>query len=153
MGAEPRRLQPAVIAALATGLLLRLWFLRHAPLVSGDSLVYGGIAKNWIARGVYGFYDDGAGGISPTLIRLPGYPMFLAGCFRLFGMEHYGAVRYVQVLLDLVTCGVAAATARRLFGQRAGIAALWVAVLCPFTANYSAAVLTETLVLLTMALA
>ena len=122
-------------------------------MVSGDSLVYGGIAKNWLTRGVYGFYGDGAGGVSPTLIRLPGYPMFLAACFRVFGMEHYGAVRYVQAVVDLLTCWLSALTARRIFGERAGVATLWVAALCPFTANYSAAVLTETLVLLMMALA
>lgn len=142
-----------MMVALAAGLLLRLWFLHHATMVTGDSLVYGGIAKNWLTRGVYGFYDDGAGGISPTLIRLPGYPIFLAACFRLFGMEHYGAVRYVQVALDLVTCWVASATARRAFGRKAGMTALWVAALCPFTANYAAAVLTETLVLLTITVA
>src|SRR5438309_4212279 len=114
MEQERRRLQPLALAALVAGLLLRLWFVQHAPAVSGDSLVYGGIAKNWMTRGVYGFYGNDAGGISPTLIRLPGYPMFLAVCFRLFGMEHYGAVRYVQVIADLLTCGLAAAVAKRL---------------------------------------
>ena len=139
--------------ALAAGLLLRLWFVRHAPLVAGDVLVYGGIAKNWMTRGVYGFYGNGNGDISPTLLRLPGYPMFLAACFRLFGMEHYGAVRYVQVFMDLVTCCLAAAASRRIFGARAGLATLWLAALCPFTANYAAAPLTETLVLLTISIA
>lgn len=153
MGTQRRRPHSAVIAALAAGLLIRLWFVRHAPVVTGDSLVYGGIAKNWMLRGVYGFYDDAAGGVSPTLIRLPGYPMFLVACFRLFGMEHYGAVRYVQAIADLLTCWLAAATARRIFGERAAVAALWVAALCPFTANYSAAVLTETLVLFMMTVA
>jgi hypothetical protein len=143
----------AAVAALAAGLLLRLWFVRHAPMVTGDSLVYGGIAKNWTTRGIYGFYGDGAGAIGPTLLRLPGYPMFLAGCFRLFGMEHYGAVQYVQVVLDLVTCWLAAAVSKRVFGVRAGLATLWLATLCPFTANYASAPLTETLVLLTIAAA
>lgn len=137
--------------ALAAGLLLRLWFVRHAPLVAGDVLVYGGIAKNWMTHDVYGFYGNGNGGISPTLLRLPGYPMFLVASFRLFGMEHYGAVRYVQVFMDLVTCCLAAAVSRRVFGARAGLATLWLAALCPFTANYAAAPLTETLVLLTIA--
>jgi len=153
MDREGRRLQTAAAVALAAGLLVRLWFVRHAPLVAGDALVYGGIAKNWMTRGVYGFYANGSGGISPTLLRLPGYPMFLAVCFRLFGMEHYGAVRYVQVVADLVTCALAAGVSRRVFGEKAGMATLWLAALCPFTANYAAAPLTETLVLLTIAAA
>ncbi|HKO19280.1 MAG TPA: glycosyltransferase family 39 protein [Acidobacteriaceae bacterium] len=153
MDSERKRPQIAVIVALAAGLLLRLWFVRHAPLIAGDALVYGGIAKNWMTRGVYGFYANGSGGISPTLLRLPGYPIFLVACFRVFGMEHYGAVRYVQVAVDLVTCGFAAEVSRRVFGEKAGLATLWAAALCPFTANYAAAPLTETLVLMTIAAA
>jgi 4-amino-4-deoxy-L-arabinose transferase-like glycosyltransferase len=153
MRTDRKRLQAVAAAALVAGLLLRLWFARHAPAVSGDSLVYGGIAKNWMTRGVYGFYGNDAGGVSPTLIRLPGYPFFLAVCFRLFGMEHYGAVTYVQVIADLLTCVLAAAVAKRIFGQRAALVTLWVAALCPFTANYAAVPLTETLVLLTIATA
>jgi 4-amino-4-deoxy-L-arabinose transferase-like glycosyltransferase len=153
MESKPARLQAAALAALAAGLLLRLWFLRHAPTVSGDSLIYGSIAKNWLTRGIYGFYQDSAGNIAPTLIRLPGYPILVAASFRLFGIDHYGAVRNLQVTADLVTCCLSAGTAIRLFGMRAGLAVLWLAALCPFTANYVAAPLTETLVLLTIAAA
>src|ERR1700677_2351519 len=85
-------------AALAAGLLLRMWFVRHMPMIAGDSLMYGDIAKNWLQHGVYGFTEigpnPGALQIRPTLIRLPGYPLFLAACFRVFGVEHYSAVLY-----------------------------------------------------------
>ena len=151
MEKERARLQAVAVVALAAGLLLRLWFLRHAPTVSGDSLIYGSIAKNFLTRGIYGFYQDGAGDVVPTLIRLPGYPIFLAVCFRFFGMDNYSAVRDLQVLADLVTCCLVAAMATRLFGLRAGLFVLWLAALCPFTANYVAAPLTETLVILTIA--
>ena len=153
MNAQGRRLW--VCAALAAGLLLRLWFIRHYALVTGDSLLYGDIAKNWLLHGVYGFTDTNAAGamvVRPTLIRLPGYPLFLAACFRLLGMEHYGAVMAVQAVVDLLTCGLVDLTAARLFGRRAAMAALWLAALCPFTANYTAAPLTETLTLNAMAL-
>ncbi len=144
-------------AALLAGLLLRLWFVAHEARVVGDSLVYGELAKTWLQHGVYGFAESGPtpGSIHlrPTLIRLPGYPLFLAACFRLFGMEHYNAVLFVQVAVDLVSCCLAAALAGRLFGRRARLPVLWLAVLCPFTANYVATVLAETLVFATMALA
>jgi hypothetical protein len=144
-------------AALVAGLLLRLWFIAHLAVIQGDSLVYGTIARNWLQTGVYGFgHQTTAAGLTivrPTLIRLPGYPIFLAICFRLFGMENYRAVLYVQAAADLLTCWQAAALAGRLFGKRALLPVLWLAALCPFTANYVAAPLTETLVLTTIALA
>ena len=89
---------------------LRLWFLWHFPQVNGDGLVYGDIAKNWLLHGVYGRTDYSAAGatIHPTLIRLPGYPLFLAACFRIFGVDHYGAVLYLQVAIDLLSALVVA---------------------------------------------
>ena len=144
-------------AALVAGLLLRVWFVVHMERVAGDSLVYGEIARNWLQHGVYGFGHEattaGATAVRPTLIRLPGYPLFLAACFRLFGMEHYRAVMYVQIACDLLTCWLASALAGQLFGRRAALAVLWLAALCPFTANYTALPLTETPVLTTIALA
>ncbi len=137
--------------ALAAGAALRLWFIHAYPEIQGDPLVYGDIAKNWMLHGIYA--KSLAGHILPTLIRLPGYPLFLILCFRLFGMEHYNAVMYVQVAIDLATCILIAALARRIWSPRAGWWALWLAVLCPFTANYTATPLTETLELFSIALA
>ena len=73
-------------------------------------------------------------------------------CFRLFGVEHYTAVMYVQCVIDLFTCLLIAALAGRLFGRRAAMAALWLSALCPFTAIYTAAPLTEVLTLFCIAL-
>jgi len=139
-------------AALVAGLLLRLWFVDHMPRVVGDSLVYGDIGKTWLQHGVYGLSAAGPTGARPTLSRLPGYPMFLAACFRLFGMENYRAALHVQVVIDLGSCWLASALAGRLFGARARLPVLWIAALCPFTANYTATALAETLVFATIAL-
>lgn len=131
-----------VLPALAAGAALRLWFIHAYPEVEGDTLMYGDIAKNWMLHGIYGL--SSSTGIHPTLIRLPGYPLFLMLCFRLFGMEHYNAVMYAQTAIDLCTCLLIAAFARQIWSARAGWWALWLAALCPFTANYCAAPLTET---------
>jgi 4-amino-4-deoxy-L-arabinose transferase-like glycosyltransferase len=131
-----------ILLALVAGAILRLWFIHAYPEVDGDTLLYGDIAKNWMLHGIYGL--SGASGIRPTLIRLPGYPLFLIACFRFFGTEHYNAVMYVQTALDLATCLLIAAFTRRLGSARAAWAALWLAALCPFTANFVAAPLTET---------
>ena len=55
---------------------LRLVFIYKFPHVTGDTYIYGDIAKNWIDHGVYGFTHPGAEP-EPTWIRLPGYPGFL----------------------------------------------------------------------------
>ncbi len=55
---------------------------------TGDTLIYGDLAKNLLLHGQYAI-TDGSGVLHSTLIRLPGYPLFLALCFRLFGMENY----------------------------------------------------------------
>jgi len=140
-------------AALVAGLVLRLWFVDHMARVVGDSLVYGDIAKTWLQHGMYGLSADNPTGARPTLIRLPGYPMFLAACFRLFGRENYRAVLNVQIVVDLCSCWLASALAGRLFGHRARLPVLWIAALCPFTANYTSIALAETLVFATIALA
>jgi hypothetical protein len=139
------------LIALACGAALRLWFIHAYPEVQGDPLVYGGIAKNWMLHGVYGTTTSGA--LRPTLIRLPGYPLFLILCFKLFGLEHYHAVMYAQTAIDLATCLLAAGVASRIWNRTAGWWALWLAALCPFTANYAATPLTETLELFMIALA
>jgi 4-amino-4-deoxy-L-arabinose transferase-like glycosyltransferase len=122
---------------------LRGYLLKHYSLIQGDSLIYGEIAKNWLQSGIFGLGECGE--IVPTVIRLPGYPAFLAAIFRIFGMEHYTAVLRAQLVVDLVTCFLIAETARRAISERAGKIAFLLAVLCPFTAIYCAAPLSETL--------
>jgi 4-amino-4-deoxy-L-arabinose transferase-like glycosyltransferase len=124
-------------------LLLRLLFIFRFPGVVTDSFVYGDIAKNWLQHGIYGL--SGPDEISPTYIRLPGYPAFLAFIFAIFGMEHYRAVLFVQMFVDLGTCFLCADIALRLLGQKFAKIAFALASLCPFLADYSAAALTETL--------
>jgi 4-amino-4-deoxy-L-arabinose transferase-like glycosyltransferase len=138
--------------ALAAGLAVRLWFVAHQARISGDTLLYGNIARNWMQHGVYSFTPP-PGVPVPTLIRLPGYPLFLVACFWIFGVEHYTEVMYVQCMIDLGTCVLIAALAGRLFGRRVAMAALLLSALCPFTAMYTAAPLTEVLTLFCIALA
>ena len=136
----------AVGAALLAGLALRLWWVWRFGQTTNDTRVYGEFARNLIEHGVYGWTNVVKGVLKPplpTLIRLPGYPLFLGVCFAVFGMENYIAVMLVQVAVDLWTCLLVGGIAARIFGRRTGLAAVWLAALCPFTANYVAAPLTE----------
>ena len=145
--------------AIAVGVGLRLWFLHTFPETNGDPLVYGDLAKNLLLHGQFAISDGAA--IHPTLIRLPGYPLFVALCFRLFGMENYFAVSLVQIVMELCGCLLLADLVRRIapasfspFARSgAALATLWLAAICPFTALYAANPLTEGPTLFCIALA
>jgi 4-amino-4-deoxy-L-arabinose transferase-like glycosyltransferase len=144
---NPRFFLFATLAALG----LRLLFIFRFPGITNDSFVYGDIAKNWLQHGIYGL--SGPDEISPTYIRLPGYPAFLAVVFAVFGMEHYRAALVLQMLVDAGTCFLIGDMARRLISDRAAKAAFLLAAVCPFLASYAGAALTETLEIFFTALA
>ena len=138
-------------ALTAAAFALRLLFIYEWPAVRGDSFIYGDIAKSWLTYGVYGFTRPGYA--VPTLIRLPGYPAFLALVWQFAGIDHYNAVLLVQMFVDVGTCFVVAALALRVAGERAARIAFLLAALCPFLADYCAAALSETLTVFFTALA
>ena len=143
-------------AALLSGLALRICMLLKVFQIQGDSLVYGAIAKNLLLHRLYAYNSD-VGLPQITLFRLPGYPLFFAACFKLFGMEKYAPPVYIQMGLDLVACVLLAEFASRMapaaLKRPAAIATLWLAALCPFTADYSVQPLTESLTIFALALA
>jgi len=146
----------SIALALASGAWMRLWMLKAIPQASGsDTLIYGNLAKN-LLEGRFAI-TDGNGVPHETLIRLPGYPLFLAACFRLFGLDNYTAVSYVQIVIELAGCLLLAAFVRRTassaYKKGAAHWTLWIAALCPFTAAYAVAPLTETPTLFAIALA
>jgi hypothetical protein len=130
----------SVFLALSAGISLRLFFIIVYPEYDGDTGVYGIIAKNILLRHTYALDNP----FHLTLIRLPGYPLFLALIFKIFGMDCYGVVRYIQGVIDLASCLLIAGFVRDHASPRAALLALWLAALCPFTANYTAVPLTET---------
>jgi 4-amino-4-deoxy-L-arabinose transferase-like glycosyltransferase len=136
-------------AALGAGLTLRLFFLFKYPSGSVDGTIYETLGRNWLAHGTYGL--DAVGRISPSDIRVPGYPIFTA----IFNLLRRGQTPLLlaQTGLDLCTCVLAAMLAGLLVPvaqsiqtrRRVQLAALWLAALCPFLADYAAVNLTEVL--------
>src|ERR1041385_2459548 len=108
-----------LLLALAAALAVRLAFIFLWGIATPDSEVYADIAKTWLQTGVYGL--DGGDGPIPTLIRLPGYPAFLAAIFAVAGVDHYNAVRFVQTAFDLLTAWLVSDLARRTVSRRAGV--------------------------------
>src|SRR6202171_1252474 len=162
MRAFMKRVFSYPLFALIAGLCLRLYFVLKFPASSGDTVLYEQIATNWLKHHIYGM--DVGGAIIPVDLRMPGYPAFLAFIYVLTG--HTGAdarfwVMVTQVGVDLLSCLVIAHLAALLArapedsepNTHVYSVALWLAVLCPFTANYSAVPLTEVFASLWTALA
>ena len=133
--------------AILVGLALRLLFVFRFPASAGDSEIYLQLARNWADHHVYGLWQNGH--LVPTDLRTPGYPAFLAGVALFFGRSTL-AILLSQAVLDAVTCiltaALAAALAPSQARRRIALAAIWLIATCPFVANYSAVVLTETFV-------
>src|SRR5216683_9744 len=140
------------VAALAAGLCLRLFFAWKYPATAGDTVIYEQIAANWLKHHVYAM--DVHGQVTPVDMRMPGYPAFLAIIYAITGRTAESArlgVMLAQVAVDLLTCLVVASLAALLLllanerarPHRVFLTALWLAALCPFTANYTAVPLTE----------
>lgn len=149
------RMRLSVALAACFGLGLRLLFVLKFPDTdSGDAPFYIELAWNWLRKGVYGLVVNNK--LIPVDMRTPGYPAFLAGIFVFAGNSQW-AVMFVQAFIDIATCFLIAFIAARLAPpasrRRVFLAGLWLAALCPFTANYSAVVLTEVLVTFLTALA
>lgn len=143
------RMRTSVALAVLAAMALRLFFVVKFPVTnSGDAPFYMELAWNWLKHGVYGFPVYGR--LTPVDMRVPGYPAFLAGIF-VFAGQSARAAMVAQAVLDTGTCFVIALIAARMAPQavrrRVAIAGLWLAALCPFAANYTAVLLTETLVI------
>jgi 4-amino-4-deoxy-L-arabinose transferase-like glycosyltransferase len=148
------KMRANVAAAVCAGLALRVYLVLKFPVTdTGDAPFYIELAWNWLKNGVYGFAVHGQ--LTPVDMRVPGYPAFLAAVFAVAGQSPRAAM-LAQVVVDLATCFVIALIAARLAPEssrrRVALAGLWLAALCPFTANYTAVVLTETLVIFLTAL-
>ncbi len=149
------------IALLVGALLVRLFFVFEFPNKGDDSIIYEAFAQNLIHAHVYSHLQPENGQLpEPTLIRTPGYPIFLASIFLVAGEHNESAVRVVQAVLDTLTCWIVALIVLELTRgdpkqcQRHAQWALGLAAFCPFLANYSASILAEapTTFLLTLAL-
>jgi hypothetical protein len=147
------------LTAIVIGLFLRLFFLLRLPSTAGDTSLYETLSENWVGHGIYGMPVGGV--LTPVDVRMPGYPGYLGLVQILTELSGEAARSWVmlgQVFIDLFCCLLIAELAKRCCGRTENSRAvfriaLWLAVLCPFTANYTAVPLTETLTVFWTALA
>jgi 4-amino-4-deoxy-L-arabinose transferase-like glycosyltransferase len=135
------------IAAIVVALAVRLFFVLTTSPDDGDGPMYEQLATNLRTVGIYGMYM-GQKLPTPLDVRVPGYPIFLAAITRVFG-GGLPPQAVIQAVVDVGTCLLAAAMAAWIvppeWRKRAALAAMWLAAVCPFIANYAAVALTEVL--------
>jgi hypothetical protein len=142
-----RRLWFACALLLVIAFGFRLFIALRLPNDNpDDGRVYAQIARNVLEQHVYSHASQPP--YAPSFIRLPGYPLFLAGLYVVFGHENNTAVRIAQVIIDTATCALVALIAflwvpyeRRKVS--AALGALLLAAICPFTTIYVSTILTE----------
>ncbi|HEU0367866.1 MAG TPA: hypothetical protein VFR42_01570, partial [Candidatus Acidoferrum sp.] len=154
-----KRVFSHTLTALITGFFFRLFFLLRLPSTAGDTALYETLSLNWVKHSIYGMPVDGV--LAPVDIRMPGYPAYLALVQAFTNLNGEAARFWVmlgQVFLDLACCIFIAELASHCSGRKEDtrkvyLIALWLAALCPFTANYTAVPLTETFTMFWTALA
>jgi 4-amino-4-deoxy-L-arabinose transferase-like glycosyltransferase len=141
-----RRVLPAYAATVlvSVGVLLRLLIAvlpgnrLNAPWGGlGDAPAYALLAHNIAAGKGYAYAGF------PTAYRAPVYPLFLAAAMKVFGAHAFQAVRAIQLLMGFAVVYLCASIAERLFGKRAKIPALIIALFFPTLAMMTGDILTE----------
>src|SRR5690348_1705607 len=85
----------AVILLIALGFRLFVG-LRLANDEPDDGRVYSQIARNVLEQHVYSHATQAP--YDPSIIRVPGYPLFLAAIYAVFGHGNNTAVRVIQAV-------------------------------------------------------
>jgi predicted acyltransferase len=140
-----------IVLTLGSRLAVAYFLATDEP---GDGKVYATLATNLLEQNVFSLETEAP--FNPTLVRLPGYPLFIAAVYSVFGHGNDTAVRIIQAVIDTATCVIAALIAWLWTEdeERKRRSALWTFVLislCPFIVIYAATLLTETLTTFLMA--
>ena len=142
---------PALALVLVAAGVVRLGYvltLENALNVTfeADPLTYDQLARNLLAGRPYvgaSFYFP-TGTENPTAYWDPLYPLLLAGIYALVGHDLL-AVRLVQVVLGVASCGLLYVLGHSVFGPRIGLLGAGFAAIYPFFIYYTGQLLTETL--------
>lgn len=120
----------------------------------GDGRVYTQLAVNLLEHNAFSLKTEPP--FDPTLVRLPGYPLFVAAVYSIFGHGNDTAVRMLEAVIDTATCVIAAIlawlwTEDETRKRRNAFRTFALITLCPFIVIYAATLLTETLTTFLMA--
>jgi hypothetical protein len=121
--------------------VLYLAHTHHIVTTVGDTPTYLGPAKELLD---HGRFDSASPPGQPEYLRTPGYPVFIAAVYRIFG-ETNTAVLLVQVALSALTVFLAYLLAARMWSVPIGLLAALFTALDPVQNATSSSILTESL--------
>ena len=138
-----------ILIVLLIAAVFRVALVLQYPISAGDELRYTMPAINLLAG--RGFSSSVSEPYTPSEATVPGYPLFIAAIYAVFGQQN-SAVRIAQSLIDLLTCLLVAFISFNLapaaLRTPAAISALVIyGCLSWFTVDWTRYVLTETLAL------
>jgi len=140
MFAEQRILSWTVLLAFSVRVVFTMVFGREFAMM-GDAWSYDLIAQNILNFGVY---SKDPNFLTPTALRTPIYPMFLAGSYAIFGRS-FLVVQILQCVLSAATVWMLFEIAKRSYGRNVAYIALVISSVYPSFAFYASRLITETL--------
>lgn len=140
-----------IIVLLLIGLFFRLFMIFCLPLRTFDLTIkrYHHAAVNLINGRGYSHFDSAP--YQPSFYKPPVYSIFLAGVYRVFGIN-LNAARVVQAFLDTLACLALFYLANSYFGKGIALTVFVLALFFPLTAVYTNTLNPESLALFFMAL-
>jgi len=131
--------------------LIYVFFIPNAITYWRDGLSYDNIARNlisgvgyWDTTGEWPGEPPYANPSAPTARWMPGYPLFVAGVYLIFG-ESYRTVYVAQVVLGVIIAGLIYLLARDTLGKQVGVFAVFLYAVDPFSILISGSFQTEQL--------
>ncbi len=135
-----------LMLALATARVTAGHWLRARAfdtVMSSDSYGYEASALALMETGRFAVGPHRPG--EPQNRRTPGYPVFIALVYSVFGKRNHAALLDIQALLSVLVLPLAFALARRRWGRTGAWAAALILALDPISFLYSGRILSETL--------
>ncbi|AFK85381.1 MULTISPECIES: ArnT family glycosyltransferase [Thermoanaerobacterium] len=134
----------SLIAVLAIALYLRFLFVYKViqPPLSGDAKNYDIMVKQFLTKGFLGYMSD-----TPNAYVTPGYPLFLALIYKIFGFSNGSplqAIRIVQSVLSVLTVLLIFLIGREIKNNKVGLMAASISAIYPTFVWASTLILTET---------
>lgn len=133
------------LTVITVAVAARLFFVFFDPFLAGDSYEYQAIAVNLLGGHGYSIF-----GSSPTVYRMPLYPLFIAGTYGSLGSSP-GLVFLIQVFAGGIGAWLTYLLGRKLVGERAAFVGALLAGTDPHLAWYAATLLAESLTLTLLA--